>query len=729
MATEIKKEINLEIGHVLSIDIVGYSKRLINEQRALRDALNQIVRGTDQFRDADSEGTLIKSPTGDGMALVFRGSLEEPAECALEISRALKVHPELRVRMGVHSGPVSGVVDVNDATSVAGAGINMAQRVMDCGDAGHILVSKHVAEDLEQYRHWQPCLHELGDCEVKHGLRVRLVNLYTDELGNPQLPKKFQALKQHKARVHWVRATAVLLGLAAIVAFVIWQLRGQAEMKAEMAKLRQGIMNYPHMEAEMRSSQIEQNPAAIQEQTYAELGKQLGIDPKILREKLPRFAEELTHAPNASLYERANASYFAKHYEHAEGLALQAAGESQKIRPSNPKNILAALELAGLSAQKRIDYARAMKHFRAAEKLTDRDRDLEEWAILQHQVADLLVAQGKYSDAEKVFRGVIDARARVLGPAHPETLDSRHRLIYALTRQTKYPEAESEARAVLKLREKSLGPEHPDTVVSRYDLANTLADQGKYAEAEDLYRNVIRLNEKALGSDHPRTISARVGLATVLSSEGKNAEAEPLYREVIKLDEKVYGPEHPNTLNDRMNLATALHADGKYSDAEVEYREVIKLEEKVIGAEHPDTLISRNNLAEVLDDDGKFAEAEGECRQIIDIQTRVLGPENRVTLNSRGNLAIALSGQGKFADAHAEYTDVLQRMEHVLGLEHPDILNYATRFAMALWKQNKIGEAIETAKRAEDRAREVLGPDHPVTRKYAKLVQDLQAPK
>ena len=729
IAADVKKEIQLEIAHVLFIDMVGYSKLSINEEQAAVDELTQIVRSAEQFQKAEAAERLIKIPTGDGMALVFYISPDAPARCAMQISRALKEHPRLRVRMGIHSGPVSGIVDIAGATNLAGAGLNLAQRVMECGDAGHILLSKHVAEDLEEYEQWRPLLHDLGSCEVKHGVRVRLVNLYTDELGNPQLPKKFQAVKQHKARVRWVRATAVLLALAAIVALVIWQLRGQAEMKAEMAKLRQGIMNYPQMEAEMRSSQIEQNPAAVQEQTYAELGKQLGIDPKILREKLPRFAEELTHAPNASLYERANASYVAKDYAHAEGLALQAAGESQKIKPSNPKNILAALELAGLSAQKRIDYARAMEHFRAAEKLTDRDRDLEDWAILQHQVADLLVAQGKYSDAERVFRTVIDARARVLGLEHPNTLDSRHRLIYALTRQTKYPEAESEARAVLKLRAKSLGPEHPDTVVSRYDLADTLADQGEYAEAEDLYRNVIRLNEKALGSDHPRTISARVGLATVLGSEDKNAEAEPLYREIIKLDEKVYGPEDPNTLNDRMNLATALQADGKYSDAEVEYREVIKLEEKVIGAEHPDTLISRNNLAEVLDDSGKFAEAEGECRQIIDIETRVLGPKNRVTLNSRGNLAIALIGQGKFAAAHAQYTDVLQLMEHVLGLEHPDMLNYATKFAMALWKQNKIGEAMETAKRAEDRTREALGPDHPVTRKYAKLVQDLQAPK
>src|SRR6266404_8262952 len=146
MATEIKKEIQLEIAHVLFIDIVGYSKLLINEQRALLDTLNQIVRGTEEFQNAEAAGRLIKIPTGDGMALVFYRSPEEPVECALEISRALKEHPKIELRMGVHSGPVSGVIEISERTNVAGAGINVAQRIMDCGDAGHILVSKHVAE-------------------------------------------------------------------------------------------------------------------------------------------------------------------------------------------------------------------------------------------------------------------------------------------------------------------------------------------------------------------------------------------------------------------------------------------------------------------------------------------------------------------------------------------------------------------------------------------------------
>src|SRR5437016_11859653 len=155
------------------------------------------------------------------MALVFYTSQEAPAQCAIEISGALKAHPRLQVRMGVHSGPVSGVIDVNGHANLAGAGLNMAQRVMACGDGGHILVTKHVAEDLEEYEHWRPLLHDLGTCEVKHGMRVSVVNLYADQVGNPQLPKKFQALKKHRARMRWATMAAGVLALTAIVAGVV----------------------------------------------------------------------------------------------------------------------------------------------------------------------------------------------------------------------------------------------------------------------------------------------------------------------------------------------------------------------------------------------------------------------------------------------------------------------------------------------------------------------------
>src|SRR3984893_8764396 len=153
MSAERKPDhLHLEIAHVLFIDVVGFSKLLINDQTETLEQLNQLVRETPHFREAEAAGKLIRLSTGDGMALVFSNSPEAPVECALEISKTLKRYPEIQLRMGVHGGPVSAVSDVNDRSNVTGAGINMAQRVMDCGAAGHILVSRDVAEDLEQYR-------------------------------------------------------------------------------------------------------------------------------------------------------------------------------------------------------------------------------------------------------------------------------------------------------------------------------------------------------------------------------------------------------------------------------------------------------------------------------------------------------------------------------------------------------------------------------------------------
>jgi TolB-like protein/class 3 adenylate cyclase/Tfp pilus assembly protein PilF len=192
LSTETKKEIQLEIAHVLFLDIVGYSTLLIHEQSEQLEKLREIVRATKQFRSAQAEGKLVRLPTGDGGALVFCNNPEAAVACALEISQALKNHPEVRVRMGIHSGPVKDVTDLNEQANIAGAGINIAQRVMDCADAGHILLSKRVADDLEQYARWRPLLHELGTCEVKHGATLSLVNLYSDEIGNAETPNKFK---------------------------------------------------------------------------------------------------------------------------------------------------------------------------------------------------------------------------------------------------------------------------------------------------------------------------------------------------------------------------------------------------------------------------------------------------------------------------------------------------------------------------------------------------------
>ena len=218
MPAETKAAVRLEIGHILFIDIVEYSRLLISEQSELLGALNNAVREAGEFRSAEADGQLVRLPTGDGMALVFRHSPEQPARCALEISQALKDYPKLQVRMGIHSGPVNEVADVNERANIAGAGINIAQRVMDCGDAGHILLSKHVAEDLQHYSEWLPYLHDVGQCQVKHGEMISIVNLYTKELGNPNPPRlKPTGIEVQRRR----RRNAFLLAGSCLAALLI----------------------------------------------------------------------------------------------------------------------------------------------------------------------------------------------------------------------------------------------------------------------------------------------------------------------------------------------------------------------------------------------------------------------------------------------------------------------------------------------------------------------------
>src|SRR5947199_5430866 len=235
MLTEVTPDPKFEIGHILFVDIVGYSKLLIGEQTEVVRQLKQIVAECEQVRFAERQKTLIFLPTGDGMALVFRESAEAPAQCALEIAEALKNHPRVQLRMGNHSGPVNLLTDVNNRANVAGAGVNMAQRVMDCGDAGHILLSKHVAEDLENYGRWRPYLRDLVECEVKHGVRVSLVNFCSDNIGNPKTPEKLRQAKREAAIIARRRRKRTLLITSILVAALFgagyWVFRRQLEQK------------------------------------------------------------------------------------------------------------------------------------------------------------------------------------------------------------------------------------------------------------------------------------------------------------------------------------------------------------------------------------------------------------------------------------------------------------------------------------------------------------------
>ena len=256
MPDESESNLKLEIAHVLLIDVVGYSKLLVNEQINVLEKLNSVVRNTPQFRSAEASGNLMRLPTGDGMALLFFDSAEAPVECALEIAHAAKELPQLQLRMGAHSGPIKQVTDVNDRANFAGAGINMAQRVLDSGDAGHILLSKRLAEDLTSYRHWHPYLHDLGECEVKHGVKMHLVNLCKDGVGNPALPAKIRQQRRRLAK--WQSAikgsavgspshkrTLTLAGLVLIITALLaaWWFIGRSPIDRSIAVLPFGNLS------------------------------------------------------------------------------------------------------------------------------------------------------------------------------------------------------------------------------------------------------------------------------------------------------------------------------------------------------------------------------------------------------------------------------------------------------------------------------------------------------
>src|SRR6266498_1471836 len=263
-------DVKLEIGHVLFIDVVGYTKLLITDQSQQLQKLKEIVRGTEQFRLAEAEGKLLRLPTGDGGALVFRNNPEAPVLCAMEISKELKKHPELKVRMGIHSGPVNEITDLNEQANIAGAGINVAERVMDCGDAGHILLSQHVADDLEQYPRWQPYLHDLGTFEAKHGVRVNVANLYPDEIGNPQLPSKLQAVKRHRAQVRWAGVAIGLVILGAIIGAGFFFLRRPGQSASAILDKSIAVLPFENLSAE---KQNEYFADGVQDEILTDLAK------------------------------------------------------------------------------------------------------------------------------------------------------------------------------------------------------------------------------------------------------------------------------------------------------------------------------------------------------------------------------------------------------------------------------------------------------------------------
>ncbi len=537
----------------------------------------------------------------------------------------------------------------------------------------------------------------------------------------------------------WAVAVAVLLLVSVALGLVI--LRGQhrtnkevvaakeemAAMTSELAKLRQGIAEYPRVEAQVRGSRSVEDQGAVQDAVYADLGKQLGVDPKVLREKLPQLAEQLKSKTDAPSYERANAAYVSGDHTAAERLSLQAAADLQKPGSTPSSETVRALKLAGLAAQKNYDYWTAMEHFHEAERQIDRQKAPDDWVEIEQAIADLFSEWGQPAEAEKVLRELIDFRDQRFGPENPETLRTRNRLAFTLNSEGRYQEAETEFRRNIELGEKILGPEHPDVLSSRAGLALLLSKQGQFWDSEVQYREIIKLREKVQGPTHPSTLRTRMGLANVLVEQARYEEAEPVYRETIKLNEKAFGPEHRSTLRASLALANLLFYEAKYDEAEALYRKIARLSEETVHADHPQTLQARAGLAEVLLQQGKYDEGETESRLVAALQEKVIGAEHPTTLRTRYTLARTLAAKGNYDGAVPEFREVLALDEKVLGPEHPDTLRTCLRFAQCLARAEKLDEASVFASRALEGMQKVFRPGHPTTREAQSLKDELDA--
>jgi TolB-like protein/Flp pilus assembly protein TadD len=574
VSTEVKKEIGLEIGHVLFIDIVGYSKLLNEEQKERLNQLTEIALATTPVREATDE-QLVRLPTGDGMALVFHHSAEEPARCALEIAEALQKHPELPVRMGIHSGPVNKVTDVSGRTNLAGAGINMAQRVMDCGDAGHILLSQHVADDLVHSRQWASRLRDLGECEVKHGVRLHLVNLYAKPLGNAAIPQKFQqanptpAAEKTKRRgnVGWIAALAVVAILAAGAAYYFTAHRATTKSVAISEK---SIAVLPlvnstgdsaneyfsdGMSEEFISSLSRLQELKVIGRTSSFQFKGKTDDSKTIGEKLGVY-----YLLEGSVRKSADRVRIA--------VALIKSGDGANVWSETYdrelKDIFAVQsEIAGAVA-KQLKVALLGNNGQPAQlatAATPSNQNVEAYnALLQgnfylnrRTVDDLRKAIGYYKEAIR-----LDARYAL---AHAQLARAAYNMavgypgIPVQEREEAIGRARASARSALEL-DPNLPEAHSVQALVLEDIDFNLVA----AEAE--YRRAFELG--------PQNASAVMNLATLMGILGRLDEAVALVQQAIALD--------PLRANSHINLALHLIALGRYDEAEAATRKSIELQ-------------------------------------------------------------------------------------------------------------------------------------------------------
>jgi adenylate cyclase len=526
-----KEATHLETAHVLFIDVVGYSKLLVNEQREVLQQLNEVVRNAPQFGKSSSAGRLIRIPSGDGMALVFFQSPEEPVHCAMEIARALKNHPQVRVRMGVHSGPVNQVTDVNDRVNVAGAGINFAQRVMDCADAGHILLSKRVADDLAQDRLWQPLLHELGEIEVKHGVKLGIVNLYNEGLGNPRAPQRLSSQAAPAKEPLASSVPEVPEKSIAVLAFV--NMSNDPENEFFSDGIAEEIINaLTKVKALRVASRTSSFAFKGKNEDIGEVGRKLKVNTVLegsvrkAGNRLRVTAQLINVADGYHLwserYDRQLEDVFAIQDEIAGNIvrALRVVlGEDEKrALEKTPTENVEAYEYYLRGRQVQHQARRATLQY--ARRMFDRAIELDPSFARAHAgVADCCSFLYMYWDSSNANLEAADAssqRALALDPGSAEAHTSRG---VALTLRQDYEAAHREFETALKL--------NPKLYEAHYFYARACLTEGKYDEALSHYRDAWRSRPE----DHQAILLSMDALAKL----GREKEVEEAARLGLKL--------------------------------------------------------------------------------------------------------------------------------------------------------------------------------------------------
>lgn len=519
----------------------------------------------------------------------------------------------------------------------------------------------------------------------------------------------------------WVRRNPALVGTAAVCLLLgaasIWLLRQpdwtrqisaatkklllSPEQAAEQAKLHQALLQYPELQFKVRQSHLLYSLTSVERDVYLKLAADVGLDAKILTDKLRKFGQAVTRDPYASNDERACAEYLGKNYAEAERLFLTIADQAEQATPTNTADVIRALKLTALSAGKLREYVRAKEHLAEAEKLTDRQRNPRKWADVQYATASVLLDEtGHSTEAEKLLRAVIETRTQIYGYDGSETVMARRALVLSLHLQSRELEAETELRKIVKIDEKMLGAENPETLKTRDDLLLILFEH-KAADALIESQQILKLREKVLGPEDRGTLSSRNYFAISLSNLGRFSEAIAQYREVIKLSEKINGPDDEYTLIAIGNLGWQLAEAGKYGEAEALTRRAYKGCERIHGPVASSTLNFRLNLVGILAVQDKEVEAEAEARGIVKVTDQSLGAERQ---NWRWLVGVVLDKEGKHKEAEVQIRQAMRENEKENSADNWT-LDTRAMLARNLWYQGRNAEA-ETLLREVIRAKE-----------------------